>query len=271
MLNHISTFNFIASLVIRRKVFNFTHSVTVLLQSKSNDIINGFELIGSLIDLISDIRVNIHNDHDEWYSETCTLAQKINVNESVPRTCAQKTARENFPAESPSYYYKLSLSIPLIDTVLNELKRRFEGNHKCIFEGMYISPYIMVSSFRNNISISWKDHFKIFLKIYESEFEDHSFKSLDTELSFWEHHWESCSANLPDYVSATLKLISFSCFPFIKRALRKLGAIPVSSCLCEKSFPSIKLPKTYNRSTMTNNRLNVHLLIWKSVQVLKDF
>ena len=250
LLNHISTFNFIVSLVITRKVFNFTHSVTVLLQSKSNDIINGFELIGSLIDLMSDIRVNIHNDHDEWYSETCTLAQKINVNESVPRTSAQKTARENFPAESPSYYYKLSLSIPLIDTVLNELKRRFEGNHKCIFEGMYISPYIMVSSLRNNISISWKDHFKIFLKIYESEFEDHS---------------------LPDYVSATLKLISFSCFPFIKRALRKLGAIPVSSCLCEKSFPSIKLPKTYNRSTMTNNRLNVHLLIWKSIQVLKNF
>ena len=134
LLTHISNFNCIVSLVIRRKAFDFTHSVTALLQAKSNDIINGFELIGSLIDLMSNIRVNINKYHDEWYSEACKLAQKINVNESLPRTCAWYTTRGNFLAESPSHYYKLSLSIPLFDTILRELKRRFEGIQKCIFE-----------------------------------------------------------------------------------------------------------------------------------------
>ena len=59
LLTHISSFNFIVSLVITRKIFDFTHSVTALFQAKSNDIINGFELTGSLIDLMSNIRVNI--------------------------------------------------------------------------------------------------------------------------------------------------------------------------------------------------------------------
>ena len=77
LLTHISNFNFIVSLVITRKVFDFTHSVTALLQAKSNDIINGFELIGSLIDLMSNIRINIDKYHDEWYSETCKLARKL--------------------------------------------------------------------------------------------------------------------------------------------------------------------------------------------------
>ena len=36
--------------------------------------------------------------------------------------------------------------------------------------------------------MSWKDHFKIFLKFYENDFKDLSFKSLDVELSLWEHH-----------------------------------------------------------------------------------
>ena len=94
--------------------------------------------------------------------------------------------------------------------------------------------------------MSWKDHFKIFFKFYESDFEDLSFKSLDAELSLWEHHWENCSANLPDNVCVTLNQISFTCFPFIKRALRILGTIPVSSCACERSFSSIKMLKTYN-------------------------
>ena len=136
----------------------------------------------------------------------------------------------------------------------------------------------MVGSLKNNISMSWKDHFKIFLKFYESDFEDLSFKSLDAELSLWEHHWENCSANLPDNVCVTLNQISFTCFLFIKRALRILGTIPVSSCACERSFSSMKLLKTYNRSTMTNNRLNalamlyVHLDIHpSSEEVIKSF
>ena len=89
LLTHFSIFNFIVSLAITRYVFDFTYSVTALLQAKSNDIINWFELIGSLIDLMSNLRVNVGKYHNEWYSEACKLAQKINVNESVPRTCAR--------------------------------------------------------------------------------------------------------------------------------------------------------------------------------------
>ena len=105
---------------------------------------------------MSNIRVNIDKYHDEWYSEAFKLPQKFNVNESVPRNCARKTTWENFPAESPSYYYKLSLSISLTDTVLSELKRRFKTNQKCIFEGLHITPYIKVGPLKNNGKITLK-------------------------------------------------------------------------------------------------------------------
>ena len=52
LLNHVTNFNFIVTLVVTRKVFDYTHSVTELLQAKSNDIVKGFDLIGSLIDLL---------------------------------------------------------------------------------------------------------------------------------------------------------------------------------------------------------------------------
>ena len=89
--------------------------------------------------------------------------------------------------------------------------------------------------------MSWKNHFKIFLKSYERDFENHSFKSLDEKLRLREHNWENRLANLPDNVSAILKKIRFSCFSFIKRAFRIIGIIPVSSCACERSFRSMKL------------------------------
>ena len=134
----------------------------------------------------------------------------------------------------------------------------------------------MVGSLKNNINMSWKDHSKIFLKLYESDFED--LESLDAALSLWKHHWENCSASLPGNVSATSKQISFPFFLFIKRALRILGTIPVSSCACERSFSSIKMLKTYNHSTMTNNRLTVLAMLYVhldihpcSEEVIKSF
>ena len=94
----------------------------------------------------------------------------------------------------------------------------------------------------------------------------------------WEQHWKNSKATLPDSVSVTLKRINFSCFPIIKTALQILGTVPVTSCTCERSFSSMKLLKTYNCSTMTNDRLNalamlnVHLdLQPTSEDVLRKF
>ena len=35
-----------------------------------------------------------------------------------------------------------------------------------------------------------------------------------------------------------------------------MGTVPVASCAWKRSFSSMTLLKTYNRSTMTNDRLN---------------
>ena len=69
--------------------------------------------------------------------------------------------------------------------------------------------------------MSWKNHFKIFLKSYERDFENHSFKSVDEKLRLQEHNWENRLANLPDNVSAILKKIRFFCFSFIKRRFER--------------------------------------------------
>ena len=59
MLNHLSNFPFIVTLVVTRKIFDFTHSVTELLQAKSNDIVVGIDLTAFLIDVIFTAKVNI--------------------------------------------------------------------------------------------------------------------------------------------------------------------------------------------------------------------
>ena len=97
------------------------------------------------------------------------------VDETKPRVCSKNTDRENHNANSIADYYKVSLAIPLIDIVLSELKRRFEGNQTFIFSGLHIIPYIMASS------ASWRD-FADFLKFYKDGFEGTSLSTVDGEL-----------------------------------------------------------------------------------------
>ena len=81
-------------------------------------------------------------------------------------------------------------------------------------------------------------------------------KTLESELDLWEQYWCQRKSCLPDSVSTTLKSINFPCFPTIKTALRILGALPVTSYSCKRSFSALRKLKIYNRSTMSNERLS---------------
>ena len=104
MLNHLSNFPFIVILVVTIKIFDFTRSVRELLQAKSNDIVVGFDLIASLIDVISNARVNIDFLFGKWYKHALELAQKVSVDETKPRVCSKQTDRENHSADSIADY-----------------------------------------------------------------------------------------------------------------------------------------------------------------------
>ena len=65
---------------------------------------------------------------EEWYKYALELTQKVSGDETKIRVYSKQTDRENYNVNSIAYYYKVSPTIPLIDIVLPERKRRFEGN-----------------------------------------------------------------------------------------------------------------------------------------------
>ena len=80
--------------------------------------------------------------------------------------------------------------------------------------------------------------------------------ALDAELELWLKYWEIFEGSRPDSVASTLKALNFNGFENIKVALRILATLPVTSCECERSISALRRLKTYNRSTMLEDRLN---------------
>ena len=262
LLKLILNFDFIVKLVISRHILDFTSSVTKLLQSKSIDIIKGLDLIKTLLSVFVLARNNVDDYHNEWYAKAIELANIKHVSEVKPRVCKIMTHKENYPSDTISDFYKRSFTIPLLEEVYGQLKRRFEGNNLKVFNGLYVIPNVMMAVVNRPEDPDWKSHFKSFLEFYSDDFDDSSLGSIDAELTLWEEYWTQYTGNLPDTVTSTLKAIDFPCFDTIKVALRILGTIPVTSCSCERSFSALRMLKTYNRSTMCNERLNALALMF---------
>ena len=70
-----------------------------------------------LIDVISNARVNIDFSFGEWYKHALELTHKVSVDETKPRVCSKQADRSNHNVNSIAEYYKVSLAVPLIETV----------------------------------------------------------------------------------------------------------------------------------------------------------
>ena len=107
-----------------------------------------------------------------------------------------------------------------------------------------------------NESSDWKKEFMVFANYYYEDFPN--FNGLDAELDLWFNFWDCAKFknDLPDSVSVTLKRADSLAFPNIHLALKLLGTLPITTCEYERSFSSLRIVKTWDRSTIANARLN---------------
>ena len=64
-----------------------------------------------------------------------TIARSVGVEECTPRLASRQLHRQNIPAQSPTDYYYLNLTIPLLDHLINKIELRFDENSsQSVFE-----------------------------------------------------------------------------------------------------------------------------------------
>ena len=220
----VSTFQFVACLVLTRSVLDMTLPVTQLLQSKSIDICDGLHLIESLKALVITRRQDVDEFHSKWYKKTLTLTGEINITVTLPRVAGTQISASNIPAESVSDYFKRTITIPLLDHLLWELDERFDSSKTvAIFNGFVIVPAKLIAIVQQPEKGHWEDKFSLFANFIRDDLPNAL--SLDSELDLWKTYWISCKESLPDNVPNTLKSIKFSGFQNIKVALKIIGIL----------------------------------------------
>ena len=85
-------------------------------------------MVEGIIKNLCDIRSSLDSIFPSWCSQIVQLAEDIGVSESVPRKTSIQRNRSNTPSSSPQEHYKRVVAIPLLDSLISQLKDRLTGD-----------------------------------------------------------------------------------------------------------------------------------------------
>lgn len=252
----IITTEFVSALVVTDSCLKYIQALTLSLQAETKDIVAAVREIDTVIATVQDVRDNIDTYHSRRFLTISEMLSQVGVEPSVPRRCGRQIHRSNLPGVTPSEYYRRTISIPMVDHLLSELRSRFGDHQRRAMLGLSIVPSLFVSL----ESADCASRVKRLADLYKNDLP--SPECLDSELHSWHMKWqqqlrEHGESSLPTSLTHTLKHIS-SMFPNITALVKILCTLPVTSCSAERSFSGLKRIKTPFRSAMTNSRLDSH-------------
>ena len=126
LLLSITQFEFLMAIVVVEACLGYIKGLTVALQSRSTDICTAYREASIVMRVLTDVRENVNQNHNQWYKSAVDLSAQINGSPpSMPRRCGRQSQRDNVPAQTPEEYYKRSLTIPFLDHMLSHLETRF--------------------------------------------------------------------------------------------------------------------------------------------------
>ena len=202
-------------------------------------------MVESVIKNLGDIRSSLDSIFPSWYSQIVRLAEDIGVSESVPRKTSLQRYRSNTPSSSPQEHYKRVVAIPLVHSLISQLKDRFTGdsnNHTRALLSLIPS---------------------VFLELQEHHIRREFFHVLPTprslygELERWMRLWRNEKPDdVPLNFIESLRACDMESFPNIHQLLVIGCTLPITSAEAERTFSLLQRIKVYTRSTLTEEHFS---------------
>ena len=242
------SFQTVVVFITTKNILDEVKALASKLQKRDQDIFEAYMMVDEVIGNIKSARKNIDSDFQIWYKEILDLAEKLGIVEAIPRRTSIQRNRSNTPSSSPIDHYKKSVAIPLLDSLIIQMRDRFSNEDRHAHHLLYLVPSIIVN---DTLELSEATEGMLFWE------NDLPFpKSLGNELRRWQSMWQSAEKELPSNLLLALGACDVDAFPNIHRLLLIACTLPISSAEAERSFSLMKRIKTCTRSTMSEERFS---------------
>lgn len=248
---------FIGLLVTCTKIFGEAKALSDILQSPSLDLCSAVDLVEALVQTFQDYRDESY--FDSLWKEVVNTAENSNVEtEPIPKRKLKQSkmldghtvmSSVGERSEQTRDSFRTSIFYPVLDVMLSELKRRFSKPNCAIMMGIQaLNP--------SSASFCKEEALFSFASIYACNIDDltHEIHQMKRVLQRKVASGIQKPSNIVELTNMIepFKDVFHELFRLCKIAI----AIPVSTASCERSFSTLKLVKTFLRSTMDDSRLS---------------
>ena len=126
LLTSLTNFTVLIAFVCVRYVLDTIKPLTLKLQQRDVDISKARKMLDHHVEKISEIRREADIEFETCFSDATQIANDLDIEIKVPRTCFKQQHRANFKTTEPKEYFKSTLAIPFLDYLLQELRSRFK-------------------------------------------------------------------------------------------------------------------------------------------------
>ena len=193
LLLAITTTDFLCALVTNA-CLKYVQGLTTNLQAEARDIVSAVREIETVTATIQDVRDNVDTHHTKWFLTVNSMCSSVGNIPSLPRRCGKQTHRCNTLAYTPSEYYRRTISIPLLDHLISEMKTRFGKHQQTALLGLSIVPSVLVSIPPEDLSSKVQQ----LVELCENDLP--SPECIDSELHTWQLKWQRIERTLRSQV-----------------------------------------------------------------------
>jgi len=251
--------------MIFNKILSLSHGVNEALQSSTINICESDRLIAGLLTWLSELR-NVDSSWDSICHDTEATRNSQGISLPTGRrhairdrpdmvqfsTVGHRARGMLLPDADPSMPFRVELLLPVLDRILNELKRRFSDQALSIIGSLAYavcpssSKFLIFEDIRPLLSVYGE-----VCGINESLLAAEMTVALNLVK-------KELGDELPQTdMQTVLKLLTPSvAFPNLLKCVQIALTIPVTSATCERSFSVMKLIKTYLRNRTEDERLS---------------
>lgn len=225
MLTAITTPTFVVILSIMAKYSAKFETVSTVLQGIDVDLQEATKHIQDLLSMLEIDRNNCENIFNSIFNEVKLVASKIDLKLKLPRRSVKQVHRENYPTNDVEVYFRQSLFIPYLESVIMSLKDRFSDEKLKIFTLYNLHPKKM----KLMSDQQFAESVEFICTLYGSLLDNFKEQALS-----WYDLWKKKE------VESTMKLIDIldyaTYYPAVCQAIQIAITLPVTSCSVERSF-----------------------------------
>ncbi len=145
------------------------------------------------------------------------MAKKSGTEIAIPRRCGKQILRNNVKGSTPKTYYRRSLFLPFIDSLLQQLGDRFQGLTASAIQGLLLIP--------SNVQRLDSDKQEMLASFYAPDLPCPT--TAVQEMQLWKRRWShvhgnSTKSHTPSTLTESLGACNASLYPNINKIFRLL-------------------------------------------------